>query len=183
MVVFSNFPIQLENYSVDIQMIMMDTIEKYGFEEWKLLSLTSEMHGHLGVYAIIGAKMGLFAMDTLHARHDEVSIVSFAGYKPPVSCLNDGLQVSTGATFGHGLISVCEAGTARPIADFSLRRKTIRLTLKKVFNKEIDGSIKEAISSSDGLTDEYWHIIRKLAIKCWSEYNRNEIFEIKETKR
>ncbi len=118
-VVFSGFPLHEENYTADVQEIMKEVIAKYGEEEWRLVVLTSELHGHLGVYAIIGAKMGLFARETLNAGHDELVIISHAGSKPPVSCMNDGLQVSTGATLGHGLISVTGIGIASPAAEFT----------------------------------------------------------------
>jgi len=181
-VVFSNFPIHPEDYAIDIRMMMTKVIEKYGYEEWRLVVLTSELHGHLGVYAIIGAKMGLYAREILNAGHDELIIITNAGSKPPISCLNDGLQVSTGATLGHGLISIREVNTAGPVADFTCGGKTIRIALKEIIYKEIEGSIKEAIKVSGGLTAEYWQRIRELALDIWLEYDRNEIFEIEEVK-
>ena len=39
-------------------------IEKHGLEEWKAVLLTNELHRHLGMWSIIGAKMGIiFAPD------------------------------------------------------------------------------------------------------------------------
>jgi pyrimidine-specific ribonucleoside hydrolase len=122
-VVFSAFPLHEEDYAMDVQEIMAETIEKYGVEEWRLIVLTSELHGHLGIYAIIGAKMGLYAREILDARHDELVINSLAGSRPPVSCMNDGLQVSTGATLGHGLISVKQADKPMPSAEFTCKGK------------------------------------------------------------
>lgn len=177
-VVLHNFPFHPDDYAYDVRGILKKTIEKYGEEEWRLIVLTSEMHGHLGVYAIIGAKMGIFAREILNVGHDELIIVSYAGYKPPVSCLNDGLQVSTGATLGHGLITTRDGNLVSLTADFTHKEKTIRIALKDGLNKEIEESIKEAYRSSAGLTNQYWQKIRELALNCWLEYDRSNIFNI-----
>jgi pyrimidine-specific ribonucleoside hydrolase len=176
-VVYSSFPLNKNNYAADVQVIMEDAIEGYGSEEWRLVVLTSELHGHLGIYAIIGAKMGLYAREILDAGHDELVIQSSAGSRPPVSCLNDGLQVSTGATLGHGLISIKEVETPIPAAEFTYNGKTVKISLKEVFQKDIERNIKEAIKIAGGLNDEYWQRVRELAISCWLEFDRKEIFE------
>ncbi|MDX9907812.1 MAG: hypothetical protein RBS55_14600, partial [Bacteroidales bacterium] len=62
-VIFSGFPVHQDDYTLDVQEIMAETLKEYGEEEWRLVALTSEIHGHLGIYAIIGAKMGLFAKE------------------------------------------------------------------------------------------------------------------------
>ena len=49
---------------------------------------------------------------------ENVKIISFAGNTPPISCMNDGLQVSTGATIGHGLITIEATAEAYPGAIF-----------------------------------------------------------------
>ena len=50
--------------------------------------------------------MGIRAREYFNTGVDEFSAVSFAGSIPPLSCMNDGIQVSTGATPGHGLLTV-----------------------------------------------------------------------------
>jgi len=179
-VVFSGFPLHGEDYADDVQAIMEEAIEKYGEEEWRLAVLTSELHGHLGVYAIIGAKMGLYAREILSAGHDELNIKSYAGSRPPVSCMNDGLQVSTGATLGHGLISIADIIPASPAAEFTHEGKTIKVVLKDEINKELEKSIKEAVEVSGGLTAGYWLIVREIALECWLGYDRQEIFEVRQ---
>ena len=80
-------------------------IERHGLEEWKATLLTNEMHRHLGLWSIIGAKMGVRAREILNAPFDHLEVISFAGYQPPFSCLNDGIQISTGSSLGRGTIS------------------------------------------------------------------------------
>lgn len=177
-VVFSAFPLHEEDYAIDVKKIMAETIAKYGEEEWQLVVLTSELHGHLGIYAIIGAKMGLYAREILGAKHDELVINSLAGARPPVSCMNDGLQVSTGATLGHGLISIKKTDKPIPSSDFSYKGKTISVSLLTPLQKEIDEKIKDAIKSSGGLTEQYWQKVREAALEVWQNYDRKVIFEV-----
>ena len=48
-------------YFQDVLPIMKETIRKYGKTEWVSGVLANELHRHLGVYAIIGVKMGIRA--------------------------------------------------------------------------------------------------------------------------
>lgn len=176
-IVFKGFPMNQEDYSADMQHLMEEIIEKHGREEWRLAVITSELHGHLGIYAIIGAKMGLEAKALLQAGHDEISIISYAGNKPPVSCLNDGLQVSTGATLGHGLIRISNDPDINPSALFEANGKKILMALKDEISHQIREEIRLSIRKNNGLTEGYWEDIRKLGIRYWLELDRENIFE------
>ena len=178
-VVFTRFPLYQNDYFSDVQEIISETIKRYGHEEWRLITLTCELHGHLGIYAVLGAKMGLFAREVLGACHDEHRIVSMAGSKPPVSCLNDGLQVSTGATIGHGLFSVKEVIQPVPEAKFTYNGKTVTIFLDEEIQEKIEGDIKEILAETGGLTAEYWQKIRELGLEVWRTYDRRKIFMIK----
>jgi pyrimidine-specific ribonucleoside hydrolase len=157
---------------------MPEIIRKYGKEEWRVCVLTNEIHGHLGSYSIVGAKMGIKAREILHADIDRINVVTFAGTSPPFSCMNDGLQISTGATLGLGMIEVRKDTTVCPSAIFSYQGKKIRLTLKKSLQSEIDKDISAAILKYGGLTHGYWELIRIVSLKHWLEFDRNEIFDI-----
>jgi pyrimidine-specific ribonucleoside hydrolase len=173
-----NFSWRKEDYFPDVQPIMDETIKKYGKEEWVAESMANELHRHLGVFAIVGAKMGIRAKEYFNAGIDEIKVLSYAGTIPPFSCMNDGLQVSTGATVGHGLISVSSDSLVRPVADFTYMGKTIRVTLKPEYGKKIASEVKE-LNKIYGLSSNiYWELIRKLAIKYWANFDRHEIFTI-----
>ena len=176
--VFSTFPVYENLFCKDIQPYIHHIIDHHGMNEWKYGVLTNEIHGHLGIYAIIGMKMGLRALDELNAEHDHVQITSFAGIKPPLSCLNDGLQVSTGATLGHGLIKISEKSKKRPEAVFFHEGKHITIKLKDSYWELISNDVSNAIRQHGALTDQYWTDIRKKAISYWISWDRNEIFEI-----
>lgn len=174
---FNQFPINPALYNYDMQWMVKNTIENFGLEEWRACVLTNELHGHLGIYAIMGVKMGIAALEYLDVKAGKVFIHSYAGQIPPVSCLNDGLQVSTEATLGHGLITSPTAEKPKAIADFKVEGKSIRIKFKEDIQSLITNEIDEAVKKY-GNTPPYWDYIRKLAITYWTEFDRKKIFEI-----
>lgn len=176
--VFSEFPMDTANYINDVQSVFYSTLLKFGREEWVANVLANELHRHVGVYAVIGVKMGVRAKEYFGAGIDEMKIVSYAGLVTPYSCLNDGLQVSTGATLGHGLISIAPDTTRLPQADFTYMNQTIRLTLKKEYQTKIGSEIRELHKIYGLDSNIYWDLVRVLAIKYWSTLDRQNIFDI-----
>ena len=170
------------------------TIARWGKEEWRAVILTNEIHGHIGIYSTIGAKMGIYALELLSRlcnKAEELKVLSFAGSRPPVSCFNDGLQISTGATLGHGAIEIAkscaeskEHADARVEAIFRFRaiggtevkEMQLRVWLKEELMQQIAGDIANAVKQY-GHTPDYWLQVRRLALDYWQQWNRAEIFE------
>lgn len=182
------------------------TIARWGKEEWRAVILTNEIHGHIGIYSTIGAKMGIYALELLSRlcnKAEELKVLSFAGSRPPISCFNDGLQISTGATLGHGSIKIAkscslskgckecadceeliECADARVEAIFSFRaicgteakEMQLRVWLKEELRQQIAGDIANAVKQY-GHTPDYWLQVRRLALDYWQQWNRAEIFE------
>ncbi len=177
-VVFNQFPVNRELFAYDVRQIMDSAILRYGLDEWKANVMTDEFHGHLGVYSIVGAKMGIKARELFGVGPDMLEAVSFSGLNPPYSCLTDGIQASTGATLGMGTIRVDTTGKPRPEALFMYKGKTIRIRLKDEYLKQVDADIREGIVKFGLLDDGYWKLIRHNALKYWLEWDRNKIFEI-----
>lgn len=177
--VLKSFHISLDQYADDVQCIVGTCIERYGIREWKLAVMTNEIHGHLGIYSTLGTKMGLFAREWFEKEGitGHISVVSFAGDVPPVSCLNDGLQISTGATVGHGLIHISDEPLKRAEAIFTCRDKTLRIKLKPAYEDKIREDIRQGVQQY-GSSPAYWQYVRKLALRYWAEWNRNLIFEL-----
>jgi len=175
--VFFGFPDNPALYAADVAPVMKEIIARHGRSEWRAGVLTNELHGHLGIYAIIGVKMGIRAREFFNIGVDDVTVVSYAGLQPPVSCMNDGLQVSTGGTLGHGLISVAADENIRPEATFTFKNKTLRLKLKPEYAQQIRKDVEDAIRQYGNLTEPYWQQIRALAMKYWNEFDRHEMFE------
>lgn len=176
--VLSRFPADTSWYQEDIRPMLRKTLDAYGSEEWNACVLANELHGHLGVYAVIGVKMGIRAREYFGTGIDEMHIVSYAGSVTPFSCLNDGLQVSTGATLGHGLITVSAEPRRDAAAEFTCMGRRIRLELKESHRLQIEKEIGE-YSRIYGISSElYWELVRRAAIKYWGGWDRNDIFDL-----
>jgi len=64
-------------------------------------------HGHLGPWLVLGIRIGEDAMKALEARRWFGADVVVSGPpQPPHSCIADGLQISTGCTFGKRNIHI-----------------------------------------------------------------------------
>jgi pyrimidine-specific ribonucleoside hydrolase len=167
-------------FNYDIRPIMDSAIARYGYDEWKANVITDEFHGHLGVFSIVGAKMGIKARELFNVGPDMLNVVTFAGSKPPYSCLTDGIQVSTGATLGMGTIQLATDSISKPSAVFTYKGRSIRITLKKEYLEKVDADIKDGIVKFGLMDDGYWKLIRRNAITYWLEWDRNKIFDIEE---
>ena len=180
--VIKEFPDDPSFYFDDINSTVTEIIEKYGIDEWSSGVLANELHRHLGVFAIVGVKMGIRAREYFNTGVDEFVATSFAGSVPPLSCMNDGIQVSTGATPGHGLLKVIEGAAPSASAEFTYLNRKIRLILKPEISEKISSELKE-INFIYGLDSNiYWELVRKNSIKYWRDLDRHEIFTIEEIK-
>lgn len=176
--VFKNFPVDSSLYKPEYAGILSSTIDEFGLIEWKAITMTNEIHGHTGIYSIIGAKMGVRAMEFFNVGINNLRVTTFAGNKPPLSCFNDGVQISTGATIGQGLITVADSISTIPSAIFEFNNQKVSISLKPEIAEQMQKGIKYGIQNY-GLHDEqYWLYIEKLAIRYWSTFNRYEIFTI-----
>ncbi len=176
--VIKNIPEDPGFYFDDIQPYVTEIIDKYGHDEWISGVIGNELHRHLGTFSIIGVKMGIRAREYFNTGVDEFTAVSYAGSEPPLSCMNDGIQVSTGATPGHGLLTVRSDTAKLPMVDFTYLNHRIRLRLKPDLAEKISGELKE-FNFVYGLDSNiYWELVRKNSIKYWRELDRHEVFDI-----
>jgi pyrimidine-specific ribonucleoside hydrolase len=176
--VIKELPSDPSFYFPDVEPYVKDIINKYGESEWAAGVLANELHRHLGVFAIIGVKMGIRAREYFDTGVDEFRAFSWAGSEPPLSCMNDGLQVSTGATPGHGLLTVVNDTITSPVAEFTYMNQRIRLTLQPEIAAKISSELKE-INFVYGLDSNiYWELVRKNSLKYWKELDRHDIFII-----
>ncbi len=66
-----------------------------------------DFHGHGGPFLAVGIRMGIFAVETLHAKGwFDISTKLNLRWAPPDSCIIDGIQISTGCTMGKHNIDV-----------------------------------------------------------------------------
>jgi pyrimidine-specific ribonucleoside hydrolase len=177
--VFVNFPVDEALYKPEYAKILNSTIEAFGPIEWKAVAMTNEIHGHTGIYSIIGAKMGIRAMEYFNVGVNNLSVTTFAGSTPPLSCFNDGVQISTGSTIGQGLINVSDSISAIPSALFEFNGQVVHISLKPEFTAQIQNDIRFGVQNYGLLSAEYWLYIEDLGIRYWATFDRDEIFDFK----
>ena len=177
--VLKSFLLPKDFYADDVADMVGNCIQRHGEEEWRAVVLTNEIHGHLGIYSTLGAKMGLLARELFRERGvEEISVLSFAGSVPPVSCLNDGLQVSTGASMGHGLFALSSAEREASVkARFEGGDRVLELRLKPENETIIRADIRKG-RELYGDSAQYWSYVRELALRYWLEWDRARIFSI-----
>lgn len=176
--VFSSFPVDTTLYKPEYARILTETIERFGPVEWKAICMTNEIHGHTGIYSIIGAKMGIRAIEYFNVGVNNLNVITFAGNTPPLSCFNDGLQISSGATIGQGLITVSDSISSTPLVIFEFNKQKVRISLKQEFAEKMRNEIAYGVSNYGLLSDTYWLYIERLAIDYWEGFDRHEIFLI-----
>jgi formylmethanofuran dehydrogenase subunit E len=97
-----------------------------------------KFHGHLGPYLIIGFKMGELSNELLGQEtgagsgHLLKKAIVKTGTKPPMSCIIDGIQYSSGCTVGKGNIEIINA--QKPEATFIINEKKLTISLKFQIN-------------------------------------------------
>jgi formylmethanofuran dehydrogenase subunit E len=96
------------------------------------------LHGHSGPYLNLGIKMGLLALEILEVKgYFDLSTEVELEYHTPMSCLIDGLQVSTGCTLGKGNITI-KNNPGNITALFKTDQKTLQVNLKPEITSLID---------------------------------------------
>jgi len=99
-----------------------------------------QFHGHLGPYVLIGYKMGKIAKKKLGPNPFTKKAVIYTGIKPPLSCIIDGIQISSGCTLGKGNIFIYKDGV--PKVQFKGENgKKLEINLKKCIQNEIDNEV------------------------------------------
>jgi formylmethanofuran dehydrogenase subunit E len=136
------------------------------FERRKLVRKAVDFHGHLGPFLIIGIRMGLTALEKLRARRHSLKALAKTGTKPPVSCIIDGVQVSTGCTLGRGNIEVDHSQEPRiifwdgaRILEIELKREIFEKILESFKTKSSERITKKLIDQDE---EELFNIRLKL---------------------
>jgi pyrimidine-specific ribonucleoside hydrolase len=176
--VFTEFPVDTALYKPEVAGIVNETIRKFGLIEWKAICMTNEIHGHTGIYSIIGAKMGIRAMEYFNLGVNNMNVVTYAGNHPPLSCFNDGIQISTGATIGQGLITISDTLSATPSALFEFNNQKVLISLDPEIARQMRKEIEYGVNNYGLMSERYWMYIERLAIQYWSDFDRYDIFVI-----
>jgi len=180
-VVFVDGPLPDTIFQEDVRQRKAGIIAKNGEDEWFAGVLMNEFHEHLGAYSLIGVKMGLRAGELLNAPQHAMKVTSGVAAEPPVSCLSDGLLVSTGSTPGRGLFSHVPGPPGSVKTTFAYNGRSITLTLKKEYKDKIKRRI-EVLRGEYTLADhEYWDGVRSFGLDIWETWHRRDLFDIVDT--
>jgi len=110
------------------------------------LKEAERFHGHLGPWLVLGILMGDFAIRRLKAKkYFGIDVKVWGVDKKPKSCLIDGLQLSTGATYGKGNIQKLNGSEIK--MEFYNRTNHKKIILK--FKQELMQKLKEAKTHRD----------------------------------
>ncbi|KQC13122.1 MAG: formylmethanofuran dehydrogenase [Methanosaeta sp. SDB] len=102
----------------------------------EMIERATEFHGHLGPFLVLGIRMGLLALRELSSSgYEGIEALVKTGNTPSLSCLLDGIQVSTGCTMGKGNIATVPLSRAE--ADFSTAEKKVILKVRDEIVDEI----------------------------------------------
>jgi formylmethanofuran dehydrogenase subunit E len=104
------------------------------------LKKIEEFHGHVGPYVLIGYRMGQIANKELGKDPFSKNATIYSGTSPPVSCIVDGVQISSGCTLGKGNITIKNENCAK--VDFSNKSgRKISIELNEEIRKEIEKTV------------------------------------------
>ncbi|MCD6232127.1 formylmethanofuran dehydrogenase subunit E family protein [Candidatus Aerophobetes bacterium] len=114
-----------------------------------------DFHGHLGPFLVAGIKMGNLALKELNSTgYTDLKVEVETGTTPPISCLIDGIQISTGCTLGKGNILVKNKGKTKATfikdkkkLEIELRAKILSLIKKE--NEDVEKLAEKVVKLSE----------------------------------
>lgn len=125
----------------------------------EMTDLAVVFHGHLGPFLVLGVRMGLLAIRELGSSgFGDMKALVRTGGVPSLSCLLDGIQISTGCTMGKGNIYAEPPGLA--VAEFSAGERVVTIRVKDGVVEEIRrwrerySSLEEIARSIQGRPDD-----------------------------
>jgi FmdE, Molybdenum formylmethanofuran dehydrogenase operon len=133
-------------------------------EEW--IALGARVHGAFGSFIPLGIKIGLDAVNRLHAKPRELIVLYYDSDSSPCACFADGIAIATYASVGQRTLTISpEKAPAGDAAVIVIRPRqggpgfkyTIPMaTLAKLgpMNKDLDPRGRyDAVMATDGLFD------------------------------
>jgi len=73
-------------------------------EEW--ITLGARVHGAFGAFIPLGIKIGLDAVDRLHAKPRELTVLYYDSDASPCACFADGIAIATYASVGQRTLTI-----------------------------------------------------------------------------
>ena len=101
-----------------------------------------QFHGHIGPYAVIGFRMGKIANEKLGKNPFSKKAQVWTGAKPPMSCVIDGIQMSSGCTIGKGNLTIF-SGKLPKVLFSNNDGKQVEILLRESIKNEIDTTVND----------------------------------------
>ena len=121
-------------------------------------------HGHLGVYVTLGLRMGAIGKRRF-GHYKGLTATVRSGLEPPMRCVLDGVQFSSGCTMGKGNIAL-ESGSEPEVA-FEKDGRRIRIGLRSGWRERID----QEMSKDKEIEQSIFYF----------EIPESEVFEVRES--
>ena len=99
------------------------------------LASLQRFHGHLGVYVTLGLRMGAIGKRRF-GHYKGLTAIVRSQPDPPMRCVLDGVQFSSGCTMGKGNIALEPA--SEPEVTFEQEGRRLRVALKPGWRAKID---------------------------------------------
>jgi len=98
-----------------------------------------KFHGHLGPYLILGLLAGRAGLEkTGSKKYFGLEVKVWGANKKPRSCLIDGLQLSTGCTYGKGNITKLNGRAIKMEFNNRIKQKKVIITFQGLLLKKIE---------------------------------------------
>jgi formylmethanofuran dehydrogenase subunit E len=131
-------------------------------DEW--VALGARVHGAFGAFIPLGIKIGLDAVERLHAKPRELAVLYYDGESAPCACFADGIAIASYASVGQRTLTIAPEkappGTAAVIvirprhggAGFKYTIPMSALPKLDEMNKTLDPRGRyDAVMAADGL--------------------------------
>lgn len=118
------------------------------------LEKIEDFHGHLGPYAVLGYRMGLIANAQLGADPFAKTATVMTGTVTPISCMIDGIQLSSGCTLGKGNISVEDRKEPRAVFKQKKGQRVLEISLKHDIHDRIKSGMTR--ENTESLAKEFY---------------------------
>jgi len=127
------------------------------------LRALQQFHGHLGVYVTLGLRMGAIGKRRF-GHYKGLKAIVRSVPDPPMRCVLDGVQFSSGCTMGKGNIVLEPA--SEPQVDFEKDGRRLRISLRSGWRDRVDREMSKEKEIEQSLF--YYHV------------PEDEVFELRE---
>ncbi|MBS7626171.1 formylmethanofuran dehydrogenase subunit E family protein [Candidatus Bathyarchaeota archaeon] len=129
----------------------------------RMLRKARDFHGHMGPFLVVGVRAGLAGLRRLNVERGDMNLRAtvWLKYSTPLSCVADGVQVSTGCTCGNKRLTVKDSdGIMVRVenhdgqVDIALRWETLNDLKMQVLGRKLCGSELKRLACEVATIDE-----------------------------